>query len=76
MKCADTKGAQAYCPVRWKALQKWINSTKQVSDSFILASSLGGGGMGVGAGVRGGRKRQFNALKSETIKRNCICFNN
>ncbi|KAL9959511.1 hypothetical protein ACROYT_G032838 [Oculina patagonica] len=31
MKCADTQGAQAYCPVRWKALQKWINSTKQVA---------------------------------------------
>ncbi|KAJ7353997.1 hypothetical protein OS493_030847 [Desmophyllum pertusum] len=31
MKCADTKGARVFCPVRWKALKKWINITKHVS---------------------------------------------
>ena len=31
MKCADKLGARTHCPVRWRALQKWINSTKHVS---------------------------------------------
>ena len=35
MKCADTQGAQAFCPVRSKALKKWINSTKHVSVDFV-----------------------------------------
>lgn len=31
MRCANAKGASVFCPVRWKTLQKWIDSTKQVS---------------------------------------------
>jgi len=31
MKCADEQGARVFCPTRWRALQKWINSTKHVS---------------------------------------------
>lgn len=31
MKCAKTQGAQAFCPVRSKALKKWINSTEHVA---------------------------------------------
>lgn len=32
IKCADHVGARAFCPVRWRALQKWINYTKQVAE--------------------------------------------
>ena len=31
MKCVDAEGAGAFCPVRWRSLQKWINYTKEVS---------------------------------------------
>jgi len=34
MKCADEQGARVFCPTRWRALQKWINSTKHVA-SFL-----------------------------------------
>ena len=58
MKCADAQGAKAFCPVRWKALQKWINSTKHVSGDcasyFPLAMGCDGGGEG-GEGREGGR---------------------
>ncbi|KAK2571317.1 hypothetical protein P5673_003897 [Acropora cervicornis] len=34
MRCANAKGASVFCPVRWKTLQKWIDSTKQTA-SFL-----------------------------------------
>ena len=30
MKCYDTLGALNHCPERWKALERWVNSTKEV----------------------------------------------
>lgn len=35
MKCTDTEGARAFCPMRWKALQKWINYTKHVCKTLV-----------------------------------------
>lgn len=34
MKCVDAEGAGAFCPLRWRSLQKWINYTKETA-SFI-----------------------------------------
>ena len=31
IKCHDATSAQANCPERWKALQKWIKNTNNVS---------------------------------------------
>ena len=39
MKCAYPVGARAFCPVRWRALQKWINYTKHVSKTFFNSCS-------------------------------------
>ena len=35
MKCTDSEGARAFCPMRWKALQKWINYTKHVCKTLV-----------------------------------------
>ena len=37
IKCHDPKSAQAYCPVRWKAMQAWTKNTVEVS---TLVNSL------------------------------------
>ena len=50
MKCADTHGAQAFCPVRSKALKKWINSTKHVSIELCLLLPPSDGSKGLGRG--------------------------
>lgn len=60
LKCADTQGAQAFCPVRWKALQKWINSTKHVSGNFVLVTFLERWDVTWQGGVN---KTQFEAYK-------------
>ena len=38
-RCANAKGASVFCPVRWKTLQKWIDSTKQVSPLLTETST-------------------------------------
>ena len=39
IKCYDDKSAQGYCPERWKAMQKWIENTVEVSVISKIKSS-------------------------------------